>query len=245
MVATAAVVATELAEQPAPVPAEETAEEEAAEAAVFENPQPETEGQVVAGLPEVAELPVEAQLPVEVEPAAAVTGSYVPEKTEAPAPAVPSEAQLAEEAQPAFTKPAPAVEPESVSVTPGRAPNDPRERRRLQREAERVAREAAHAEQTAPSLQSVQSPEPAAPVEQPAYEPNQGLLSVTESNEAEQALSEPELIAAPVIEESPSQEEAGHDPYEHVRKQQGESEQDAKQSSDAAPQPHEEDKPRF
>lgn len=145
----------------------------------------------------VATAEVSAPQVIEASPEAAaevVTSAPSEEQAEVVADIVASEP-----AEPAITAPETVSEEiaETASIVPsatGRAPNDPREVRRRQREAERLAREAADAPAPAPQTEAVEEASPAEiqeSVEAPASETTEA------TNEAAVAETrEPELTPA-------------------------------------------------
>jgi ribonuclease E len=177
-----------------------------------------SDSKVAAAEPEISiEQPA---APAEVTPSAAV--EPVAEAAPAPTPApVAVEAETPAVSEVVEPAPTPAVEAPVVTpapVTSGRAPNDPREVRRRQREAERLAREAAEAEAAAAS----EAPAPAEPVvaEAPVIQQAETALNETvepaaktvesQAQEAE-AEAEAETIVeaqdAPQVDKSPETDE--------------------------------------
>lgn len=184
-----AVVAQPVAEAPAEVPA--AAEESTSSA-------------------ETAPAPVENEAPAQEVPSAAESAAPAPQVAEESAPAV--------EATQSPAEPAPAVQAEPAPVQPapvftGRAPNDPREVRRRQREeaerrqreeAERLAREQAQAEAEAAASEA---PAQAEAAEQPvsASEPTP---ATAESPETASQAEQPVAQEAPTAEAEPAAEPA-------------------------------------
>ena len=180
LVAASAVAAT-LADAPAAAAAPEASVSEApvapAAEAVAQTEQP-------APAPaEAAPAAIEAA-PVAVEtpaPAPAAEAVAAPADVEQPQVSAPVEQPVATEATPAVVEAPAAPAPAQPQTITGRAPNDPREVRRRQQEAERLAREAAAQAQAAEP-----AAEPAAPVEQPSVEqPEEAKNLEAQAQEAE------------------------------------------------------------
>src|SRR5690554_2836515 len=181
LVAASAVAAT-LADAPAAAAAPEASVSEApvapAAEAVAQTEQP-------APAPaEAAPAAIEAA-PVAVEtpaPAPAAEAVAAPADVEQPQVSAPVEQPVATEATPAVVEAPAAPAPAQPQTITGRAPNDPREVRRRQQEAERLAREAAAAQAQA----AEPAAEPAAPVEQPSVEqPEEAKNLEAQAQEAE------------------------------------------------------------
>jgi ribonuclease E len=139
---------------------------------------------------EASEAPVHAVEASEAAPAA--------EPTPAPVAAVAEEPVVVVAAEPAVEVPVAEVETVAVVSSSGRAPNDPREVRRRQRESERLAREAAEAPVAAPVapaaepvVEVVAEPVAEAAVEAPAETPAE-----TEVNQQPQSSLFTEVEAA-------------------------------------------------
>lgn len=229
--ATAAALAANSADteaaQPSAIPAEQQPEAAAEAATLGAEPQPAPQAE--------AEQPVAPVAEIEAEVAPAVP---VAEPTEAPATEPATEAAAVE---------APASEVIAPVRPAGRAPNDPREVRRRQREAERLAQEAAKAEaeaaaQPAPvEEQAAASPEivvtPPASQENRTTEENERAEALTGTPEAPVVLAED---TAPAVE--PSESEGGemaHRPTDEATKQ-----DEAEPSSAPEVEPEQDDKPK-
>lgn len=151
-VAATVAAATEVAEEATGAAAEPRAAEAAAQPAAEEAVAEPLGSPASESVAASEVLPVEVATPAVSETAAAVV--------EAPAQIVSEEPSEAVVESPAAEAPAQvaAAEAEAPAVMPsatGRAPNDPREVRRRQREAERLAREATEATATAPQVETV------------------------------------------------------------------------------------------
>nr|WP_322939083.1 ribonuclease E [Pseudomonas sp. s4] len=141
----------------------ENSETVASEAAVVEAPTTQAEEAPAVQSVDVQAEPVvsaaveSAPVAENVTQAKPATAVEAPVVAEAPVaePAVQAEpvAEVAEQPAPAAVEQAPAPAPVPANAT-GRAPNDPREVRRRQREAERLAREAAQAAAAAPAVEA-------------------------------------------------------------------------------------------
>jgi ribonuclease E len=141
----------------------ENSEAVASEAAVVEAPTTQAEEAPAVQSVDVQAEPVvsaaveSAPVAENVTQAKPATAVEAPVVAEAPVaePAVQAEPviEVAEQPAPAAVEQAPAPAPVPANAT-GRAPNDPREVRRRQREAERLAREAAQAAPAAPAVEA-------------------------------------------------------------------------------------------
>ena len=136
----------------APAPAEQAA---ASVSEVIVEPAPAVEAETVQAVTATVEAP-------------AAVAEAAPEVVAAPADVAPVVVEVAAEAVPETAAVAEVVEVAAPVIAGGRAPNDPREVRRRQREAERLAQEAAQAPAASIEVAAAPEAEVVAAVEAPA-----------------------------------------------------------------------------
>ncbi|HRL93882.1 MAG TPA: ribonuclease E [Pseudomonas sp.] len=144
--------------EPSPAAVAEPAPAEPAAASVNEvivEPAPTVEAETVQAVTAAVEVP-------------AAVAEAAPEVVAAPADVAPVVVEIAAEAVPETAAVAEVVEVAAPVIAGGRAPNDPREVRRRQREAERLAQEAAQAPAASIEVAAAPEAEVVAAVEAPA-----------------------------------------------------------------------------